>query len=68
MGGLERVLRQRFVVIGAGRFGIERETELLIPVEGEAGAAEGVVMPGPAEASGAPVSVAYAVADAALVG
>ncbi len=40
---LERVLRQRFVVHAPGRFGIERQAELLVPVEGEAGPAEGVV-------------------------
>lgn len=30
-------------MVGAGRFGVEGEAELFVPVEGEAGAAEGVV-------------------------
>ena len=43
MRSLERVLRQRFVVHPPGRLGIERQAELLVPVEGEAGPAQGVV-------------------------
>jgi hypothetical protein len=35
--------RERLVVHGAGPLGVEREVELLVPVEGVAGAGEGVV-------------------------
>src|ERR1035437_6642517 len=35
---LETLLRQGLVVVGAGGLGVERELELLVPIESEAGA------------------------------
>ncbi len=40
VGALERVLRQRFVVITLRRFRIERQAELLVPIEFEASLAK----------------------------
>src|ERR1700761_6637912 len=42
-GFLVVVIGKRLVVHGAGGFGIEREGELLLPVEGVPGVADGVV-------------------------
>ena len=43
MRDLVGVLGQGLVVVGARRVGVEREVELVVPAEVEAGAGEGVV-------------------------
>ena len=43
MRELVRLLRQRLVVIGARRVGIEREVELVLPAELEAGLRQRIV-------------------------